>query len=61
MCRCVYVKNTAMVSSIKNHLFARVCVCTCWESIDSMCPYLAEVKRIKIDFTYIHMYAYVYI
>ena len=58
VCVCVCVENTAMASSIKNDLFVRVYVCMYMlgKSIESMCPLLAEVKRIKIDFTYIHVY-----
>ena len=45
----------------KNDLFARVCVYMVKKSIESMCQYLAEVKRIKIDFTYIHVFVYIYV
>ena len=50
-----------MASSIKND-YLRPCVRVCMlgKSIESMCPYLAEVKKIKIDLTYIHVYACVY-
>ena len=37
MCMCVYVENTAMASSVKNYLFADVCVCICWESLLNQC------------------------
>ena len=37
MCLYVYVENTAIASSIKNDLLARVCVCTCWESLLNQC------------------------
>ena len=33
----MYVENTAMGSSIKNDLFACVCVCICWESLLNQC------------------------
>ena len=33
----VYEENAVMVCSIKNDLFARVCVCTCWESLSNQC------------------------
>ena len=40
--QCSFYVRACMASSIKNDLFARVCMCTRWE----------EVKRIKnIDFT----------
>ena len=40
MCLCVYVENTVMASSIKNDLFAHVCVCVYMlgKSIESMRP-----------------------
>ena len=37
MCMCVYVENTAMASWIKNDLFTRMWVCTCWESLLNQC------------------------
>ena len=37
LCVCVCVENTGMASSIKNDLFARVCVCTYWETLLNQC------------------------
>ena len=68
LCACVYecVENTAMASSIKMILFACVCVCVCvhvgkvyWINVSIVGRSKKDLK--KIDFTYIHVYAWVYI
>ena len=49
VCVCVCVcRKYSYRQFNKNHLFTRACVCTCWgKSIESMCSWLAKVKKDK--------------